>query len=627
MTAADDDWARRYRAALAAHMGGCDRHSCASDPLTLGRAALAAGRGPIDLHAANEFALTQLIASMPPEAIAGAMIRAHAFMTRAFAPFETAHHGWHAAGTRLHPVGERLDAGPVKRTAAQRSEERFRAIFTALTDGIFVAWPRGRFTEVNRAGHAMFGYEPGELIGADIGSISSGVPPYTRRDAIEWYGKAANTGRPQRFDWHCKAKDGGLFWASVSIQVTLLNGERAVLALVRDITERRAAEARLRQAEKMDAIGNLTGGMAHDFNNLLGVVIGNLELAREQLAGNAPVVEMVSEALEAAWRGADLTRRLLAFARRQPLRPRVIDLNELTASAVRGLGAALGERIEVTLALGAQIWPVNVDPGELERALTHLATNARDAMPRGGSLSISTMNATLDAAWASQHGELTPGEFAEGDYAVIEVTDTGLGMPPDVAARIFEPFFTTKETGKGTGLGLSMVFGFIRQSGGHIDVRSEPDAGTSFRLYLPRALQPPTEHAASPVAAADGSGELVLLVEDNAPMRRIALRQLRELGYRALEAERASDAMTILQRADIDLLLTDIVMPGAFDGIELARRARQCRPLLKIVLTSGFPDVRAKAASALPPDLRLLSKPYSKAALARVLREAFADCS
>jgi PAS domain S-box-containing protein len=617
MSAADADWHRRYRAALAAFMQP-DGSDAASDPLALGRAALAAGLGPIDLLAAHEFVLTGLIAATPPEAIADAMIRAHAFMTEAFAPFEMTHRGWHEVVDRLRGINEALEARVVERTAALReSEERFRSIFAAVNEGIFIASAMGKFTQVNAAGYAMFGYGPDELIGADIEQISSGVPPYTQREALEWNRKAAATRRPQRFDWHCKAKDGRLFWAEVAIQFALISGDDVVLALVREVTEQRAVEAQLRQAQKMEAIGNLTGGLAHDFNNLLGVVIGNLDLAREQMTGELPVIEMVDEALEAAWRGADLTRRLLAFARRQPLQAVVIDLNELVANTVRLLRRVLGEHIEVTLDLTDGVWPVSADPAQLEAALANLATNARDAMAQGGRLSIRTGNATLDTDYAASHSDVAP-----GDFAMVEVNDTGVGMPPDIAARIFEPFFTTKPAGAGTGLGLSMVFGFMRQSGGHINVYSEPGFGTSFRLYLPRAHDKVADREALAAPEARGSGECILLVEDNAPMRRIALRQLRELGYRALEAERAAEAIGILQHAPVDLLLTDIVMPGGLDGVELARLARERWPRLKIILTSGFPDVRTNAAAAMPTDLRLLNKPYSKDALARVLRDA-----
>ena len=252
---------------------------------------------------------------------------------------------------------------------------------------------------------------------------------------------------------------------------------------VRDLTQQIVIEGQLRQSQKMEAIGNLTGGMAHDFNNLLGIIVGNLDLARERGGSDAELQEMVGEALDAALRGADLTRRLLAFARRQPLRPVRIDINELVSDTVRLLRRLLGEDIEISLELAEKIWPVTIDPAQLEASLANLATNARDAMPKGGRLIITTANRHLDADYVAVHADA-----AEGDFVMIEVSDTGTGMSEEIISHIFEPFFTTKEAGKGTGLGLSMVFGFLRQSGGHVNVYSEPGAGTTFRLYLPRMV-------------------------------------------------------------------------------------------------------------------------------------------
>ena len=342
-----------------------------------------------------------------------------------------------------------------------------------------------------------------------------------------------------------------------------------ILGTVHDVTDRRRTEEQLRQSQKMEAIGNLTGGMAHDFNNLLGVVVGNLELARERLGDDEDLQELVSEALDAAWRGADLTRRLLAFARRQPLRPAQIDVNALVGDTVRLLHRLLGEDTEVQLNLGADIWPVVADPAQLESSLANLATNARDAMPGGGRLIIGAENRELDEDYAATHPEVVAGL-----YAMIEVSDNGTGMSAETIAQIFDPFFTTKEAGKGTGLGLSSVFGFIKQSGGHVSVYSEVGVGTTFRLYLPRAASDaavPEIVTRRPLAR--GAGEIVLAVEDNPGMRRVLLRQLRELGYRVLECDRAAAALEILQREPVDLLLTDIVMPGGLDGVELAQLA------------------------------------------------------
>jgi signal transduction histidine kinase len=383
-----------------------------------------------------------------------------------------------------------------------------------------------------------------------------------------------------------------------------------------------ASEEQLRQSQKMEAVGQLTGGLAHDFNNLLLVIIGNLDELLEGPRSQAAARELARHALEAAQRGADLTRSLLAFARRQPLQPRRVAINDLVSGIAKLLGRTLGERIEVSLELAPDAWPVVVDPAQLEAALANLATNARDAMPKGGRLTIATANRHLDEDYGSQHADVIA-----GDYTMIEVSDTGIGMAPDVMAQIFDPFFTTKGRGEGTGLGLSMVFGFIKQSGGHINVYSEPGVGTTFRLYLPR-----DEHAErhddhkNAETSAPGGGETVLVVEDNPSLRRLVVLQLTTLGYSVQETENAAAAMAILEgqnlegRPRIDVLLADVVMPGKLDGYDLARTVRERWPAIKIVLTSGFPG--ASLERGLAADIPLLTKPYRRDDLARTLRAA-----
>jgi signal transduction histidine kinase/CheY-like chemotaxis protein len=409
----------------------------------------------------------------------------------------------------------------------------------------------------------------------------------------------------------------------VLLETTGLQGRMADAAEklsgeVKQVRDRaRLTEEQLRQAQKMEAIGNLTGGMAHDFNNLLAIVIGNLDILVDRKKGDTDVRELGGEALEAALRGADLTQRMLAFARRQPLQPRPVDLNALIAELDKLLSRTLGENIEISLDLDPELWPTVVDPSQLDAALTNLATNARDVMPDGGSLIVVTGNRRLDADYAAEHAEVVP-----GDYAMIEVSDTGIGMEPAVVERVFEPFFTTKEHGKGTGLGLSMVYGFIKQSGGHINVYSEPGIGTTFRLYLPRSERgDATAGAAAAAETTSGRGETVLAVEDNASLRRVVVRQLHELGYRVLEAESAPAAMKILEREPVDLLFTDVVMTGGSSGIELARDALARWPQLKVLITSGFPEVKLNGNGRAAIPARLLNKPYRKEDLARAIRE------
>jgi CheY-like chemotaxis protein len=369
----------------------------------------------------------------------------------------------------------------------------------------------------------------------------------------------------------------------------------------------------------MEAIGNLTGGMAHDFNNLLGVVIGNLDLLRSQLPANGEPVELVDESLEAALRGAQLTNRLLAFARLQPLAPRRVAINDLLSGIVKLIKRVLGEHIEIAMNLADSVWPAVVDPMQLEAAVTNLATNARDAMPNGGTLTFATDNGHLDEDYAALH----PG-VAEGDYAVIAVSDTGSGMMPDVIAKIFDPFFTTKELGKGTGLGLSMVFGFMKQSGGHVSVYSEPGLGTTFRLYLPRSLDEVDEAQRPDVAEpTQTGGETILVVEDNEHLRRVVVRQLGALGYRVIDVEGASAAIAVLETECVDLLFTDIVMPGGTSGFRLARMTLERWPDVKVMLTSGFPETNLTGTFGAPVrGMRILSKPYRRDELARAIRAA-----
>jgi two-component system CheB/CheR fusion protein len=517
----------------------------------------------------------------------------------------------------------RLRYERTRRATAERelseSESRYRAIFETAVDAIIVSDQHGIIQEFSRAAEAMTGYRAAELIGQNMRVL---LPPTMRQEPERQTARYLWTIRELEV---CR-KDGSVFPAHLSIAEWWAGGHRHFTGILRDLSvqhreqvERAKLEAQLHQAQKMEAIGNLTGGMAHDFNNMLGVIIGNIDLLRDLKGDDPDIDELTREALDAAFRGADLTRRLLAFARQQPLRPQHVDVNELVSGITRLLRRTIGEDVEISLDLAAELWPVVVDPAQLEASLTNLATNARDAMADGGRLMIVTGNRTLDADYAAQHAEVVP-----GGYIMLEVSDTGCGMTPEVMHRIFEPFFTTKSRDKGTGLGLSMVFGFIKQSGGHIGVYSEPGIGTTFRLFLPRMAEDVPiveESAATPVL--HGRGESVLVVEDNAALRRVVTRQLGELGYRVLAAENAAAGLELLDRQSIDLLLTDIVMPGGINGRELARRARQRWPGIKIVFTSGFSEARLNGdAGPLAACTPLLSKPYRKEDLASAAREA-----
>jgi PAS domain S-box-containing protein len=386
-----------------------------------------------------------------------------------------------------------------------------------------------------------------------------------------------------------------------------------------DITAGKSMEAQLRQSQKMEAVGQLTGGIAHDFNNLLSVIHGSVELLEEGLPADSRLRELAGDALTASKRGAELTHRLLAFARRQPLAPAVTDLNGLIVGMSQLLQRTLGATIEVETVLTAGLWKTLVDPGLIENALFNLALNARDAMPEGGRITIETGNVRLSEEYAAENIDAEPGR-----YVMVALTDSGAGMAPEVRERAFEPFFTTKAPGKGTGLGLSMVYGLVRQSGGHIKIYSEIGRGTTVRVYLPF-----TDAGAGPVdldrAAGlepTGTGEMILLVEDDEAVRRNAFRLVRSLNYRVLEAASGHVAAAIFTRNPaIDLLLTDMVLPDAMSGAELASTLRANRPDLPVVFMSGYTENALRDATA---NEVFIAKPFTKADIARALHRALA---
>jgi PAS domain S-box-containing protein len=389
-----------------------------------------------------------------------------------------------------------------------------------------------------------------------------------------------------------------------------------IMFAIEDTRERNAVQNQLRQAQKMEAIGQLTGGLAHDFNNLLGVILGNLDLLAERFETRDEEKALTEAAIQAALRGAELIRQLLAYARRQPLAPKLTQLAPVLEAAAKLLHRSLGENISLELQILAGIWPVRIDVSQLDSSLLNLAVNARDAMPDGGRLIIEATNVCIDRHALELNQEATP-----GDYVLLAISDTGSGMSPEVLARVFEPFFTTKGN-RGSGLGLSMVHGFIKQSGGYSKIYSESGKGTTIRIYLPRALdgdipEPDFIHGGMPT----GKQEVVLVVEDNAGIRDLAVRHLESLGYRTVEAPDGVAALAIIKSgALIDLLFTDVVMPGGLDGRALAAEARRLRPRLKILFTSGFTAAAASAATEDKFGSNLLSKPYRKSDLARRVR-------
>ncbi|BAT58186.1 blue-light-activated protein [Variibacter gotjawalensis] len=387
------------------------------------------------------------------------------------------------------------------------------------------------------------------------------------------------------------------------------------------IAEREQAEEALRQAQKMETVGQLTGGIAHDFNNLLQIITGNLETLARNLPQDASRLRRAAEnAMTGAKRATTLTQRLLAFSRRQPLAPKSVEPNKLISEMSELLHRTLGETVEIETVLSPRLWQIEVDPNQLEIAMINLAVNARDAMPDGGKLTIETSNVHLDRDYAAANAEVIPGQ-----YTSICVSDTGCGMNADTLTRVFEPFFTTKEVGKGTGLGLSMVYGFIKQSGGHVKIYSEPNSGTTVRLYLPRQIgSASTEEVERKEIVPEGSKEETILVcEDDDDVRTYSVETLRELGYRVLEAHDARAALSLLERqtGEVHLLFTDVVLPGGMTGATLAKKAQALRPNMKVLFTTGYARNAIVHHGRLDPGVELITKPFTYSDLAARVRD------
>jgi signal transduction histidine kinase/DNA-binding response OmpR family regulator len=390
-----------------------------------------------------------------------------------------------------------------------------------------------------------------------------------------------------------------------------------------DVTARVRAENAVRQAQKMEAVGHLTGGVAHDFNNLLQIISANLDLAVAHARGDAKTAERLQAAIGAVERGSRLTAQLLAFARRQALEPRSVHPGRLVQEMTDLLRRTLGERYEVECIVAGGLWNTLVDANQLQNAILNLAINAKDAMPDGGKLTIEIANAYLDDAYAAQHAEVGPGQ-----YVMVAVSDTGTGMTPDVVARAFDPFFTTKPEGKGTGLGLSQVYGFVKQSNGHVKIYSEPGHGTTMKIYLPRSKKPTDVDHVAYVAPVEGGSETVLVVEDDDGVRAAVADMLGELGYGVATAGDAEQALAFLAKnPKVDLLFTDVVMPGPVGSRELARRAKDLAAGIKVLFTSGYTQNAIVHNGKLDDDVVLLSKPYRKDELARKLRQMLKPAS
>jgi|GEM_PF-1316694 len=508
-------------------------------------------------------------------------------------------------------------------TELRHSERQFRSAFEASPHAMALVSPEGRFLQVNPALCHLLGYSESELLQRDFQSLTH--PDDLIAESIYLHqlvtGKLDAYAKEKRY----RHKEGHYVWGHRSVTLVCNDAGKATHLVTQfvDMTELKDKDAQLLQAQKLEAVGQLSGGIAHDFNNLLSVVVGNLELVERSPALDDKNRRRLRSAMKSAQRGADLTRRLLAFSRKQPLEPEQLDLQHFLAELNELLHRTLGEHIELAIDAGPDLWPIKADAGQLEAALLNLAINARDAMPSGGQLFIAADNTYLDTDYATAHPALMP-----GDYVVISVSDTGAGIGKDLLAQVFEPFFTTKAPGKGSGLGLSMVHGFVKQSGGNIKAYSEEGVGTTIKLYLPRAggrLEPAqlTNPQRPAEAATDivGGQKTILVVDDDPEVRAVGASLLQELGYRVLEATSGSEALSLLaNNTDIDLLFSDIVMPG-INGVELASQARRTWPHLKVLHCSGFADAAVMRNGTMSGVTHLLSKPYSKAALAQKVRE------
>ena len=510
----------------------------------------------------------------------------------------------------------------------RESQEQFRLLVQGVTDyALYMLDRDGRVSSWNAGAERIKGYRREEILGHHFSRFyteeerEAGVPSQGLQ-------QAATEGRWETEGWRVR-KDGSRFWAHVILDAIRNDaGELLGFAkITQDVTERKNAERELDQArealfqaQKMEAVGQLTGGIAHDFNNLLTVIIGGLDtVARSKPADMVRVRRALEMSRHAADRAASLTSRLLAFSRKQPLEPMPTNVNTLVRDMADLLHRTLGEQIELESVLSSRLWTVEIDQNQLESAVLNLAVNARDAMPSGGKLTIETQNTFLDESYAATHAEVRPGQ-----YVLICVSDTGSGMSKSTLARVFEPFFTTKELGRGTGLGLSMVYGFVKQSGGHVTIYSEEGQGTTVKLYFPRRLSNEGtlgETGNEPEYPGASEDEVVLVVEDNPEVRAFSIMSLSELGYRVLEAADAEGALSILRTAQrVDLLFTDMVLPGQ-TGKVLAKELARARPGLKVLFTTGYSRNALIHHGRLDAGVRLLQKPFTFGQLASRVRE------
>jgi two-component system cell cycle sensor histidine kinase/response regulator CckA len=522
----------------------------------------------------------------------------------------------------LKTVGEILGSALARHRAEEAlraGEARYRSLVEVSPDAISLTDLVGRLLDCNRQAAALHGYESAEdLIDRSVLEL---VAPEDRERAVEGMRRAREAPFTRNIELTLLRKDGSRFPAELNagLMRNAAGEPHAFVTIIRDLTDRKRLEEQLLQAQKMESIGRLAGGVAHDFNNLLTAILGFVELAEMNVPSGSVIAGYLENARQAADRAAELTAQLLAFARKQIILPKVVNLNSLLRETDVLLRRLIGEHIRLMLYPGRDPGRVKADPGQLQQILINLALNARDAMPYGGMLSIETRNVALDAEYALHHAEVTPGE-----YVMLAVSDTGEGMTEEVLRHVFEPFFTTKEPGKGTGMGLATVYGIVKQNGGHITVYSEPGKGTAVKVYLPRVEEPSDD--APPLkepAPAQHGTETILLVEDEPLVRELTARGLRARGYTVLEAENGAAALRLARRrsGDIHLLITDVVMPQ-MGGKPAADRLRKARPGIQVLFISGYTENAIVRQGMLEKGVSYLQKPFSMAALIGAVREA-----
>ena len=529
---------------------------------------------------------------------------------------------WSEPVRRYFFVGRDMTESRRAQEALRESEQLARGIVDIALDAFYQIDERGSILSWNGQAEKIFGWPRQEALGKNLFDlIYGGAERDDLKAALERFLRSGQTEVSRgRHEVTARRRDGTAFRAEVSVTALKTREGFVFNTFVRDLTDKIAAEDRIRQAEKMEAIGQLTGGIAHDFNNILTVITGTIEILAGAVASEPQLAAIARMIDEAASRGANLTQHLLAFARKQPLQPRETDINMLLLDATKLLRLTLGEQIEIETVFEDDVCVATVDPNQLVTAILNLALNARDAMPDGGKLILETGSAFLDENYASLHSDVRPGH-----YVMIAVSDTGTGIAAGILDRVFDPFFTSKEPGKGTGLGLSMVYGFVKQSAGHIKIYSEEGHGTTIKMYLPPGTGTSVAVYTTTTPAIQGGHETILVVEDDRLVRDYVLAQLHSLGYATLDAANAAEALNIVEAGHpFDLLFTDVIMPGAMNGRQLATEIQKGRPGLKVLFTSGYTENAIIHHGRLDTGVALLAKPYRKSELAGMIRTALA---